>query len=65
MMIMELVIFILLIAVIIIQQYLHHAERKDLYNRIMAKDLTEYKHEKSKPIKNMIRQAMQKNLEQR
>lgn len=32
-----------LCGVIIIQQIIHHFERKDLYNRIMSKNLTEYK----------------------
>lgn len=35
----------ILCGVILIQQLLHHAERKDLYNRIMSKNLTEYKGE--------------------
>lgn len=29
--------------VIILQSILHHFERKDLYNRIMSKNLAEYK----------------------
>ena len=38
-----------------IKEYLHYVERKDLYNRIMAKDYTEYKSrgDPPKPIKNM------------
>lgn len=32
-----------LCGVIVLQQIVHHAERKDLYNRIMSKNLTEYK----------------------
>ena len=32
-----------LCGVIAIQQIMHHCERKDLYNRIMSKNLTEYK----------------------
>jgi hypothetical protein len=32
-----------LCGVILIQQIIHHCERKDLYNRIMSKNLTEYK----------------------
>ena len=31
-------------AVIIVQHITHSKERKDLYNRIMARDLTEYNH---------------------
>lgn len=32
-----------LCGVIALQQIMHHCERKDLYNRIMSKNLTEYK----------------------
>lgn len=45
--------------VIIIQQIKHSKERKDLYNRIMARDLTEYSHavqhenQQSKPLSGM------------
>ena len=35
----------ILCGVVVLQQVLHHAERKDLYNRIMSKNLTEYKGE--------------------
>ena len=34
-----------LCGVIVVQNILHHFERKDLYNRIMSKNLTEYKGE--------------------
>ena len=46
-----------LIAVIAIQGFMHSKERKDLYNRIMAKDLTEYKiagKKKTNPMKKKI-----------
>lgn len=33
----------ILIGVIILQSIIHCLERKDLYNRIMSKDYTEYK----------------------
>lgn len=36
----------LLFLVIVLQALLHYFERKDLYNRIMSKNLTEYKGEK-------------------
>lgn len=36
----------ILCGVIILQSTIHHFERKDLYNRIMSKNLTEYKGEK-------------------
>jgi len=44
-----------------IKEYLHYVERKDLYNRIMAKDYTEYKSrgDPPKPIKNMIKKKME------
>ena len=32
-----------LFGVIALQQIIHHVERKDLYDRIMSKNLTEYK----------------------
>ena len=32
-----------LLGVIVIQQAIHHIERQDLYDRIMSKNLTEYK----------------------
>jgi hypothetical protein len=37
-----------LIAVILLKDLIHRIERKDLYNRLMARDLTEYKQEVSK-----------------
>lgn len=37
--------FYALCGIIVIQQIIHHIERKDLYNRIMSKNLTEYKGE--------------------
>ncbi|MBQ4556524.1 MAG: hypothetical protein IJA60_02620 [Clostridia bacterium] len=36
-----------LVAFLILQYIMHHFERKDLYNRIMSKDLTEYKGQKT------------------
>ena len=38
-----------LVAVILIQQISHYFERKDLYNRIMSKSLTEYKDDGKTP----------------
>lgn len=58
--------FILITAIqgliIILQQITHSKERKDLYNRLMARDLTEYRQEpiKIKPVKNIIRKNMQR-----
>ena len=34
---------IILIVVIILQSIIHFLERRDMYNRLMSKDLTEYK----------------------
>lgn len=34
---------IILVAVILIQSLLHYAERRDMCNRLMSRDLTEYK----------------------
>jgi hypothetical protein len=48
-----------LLAVILIQEIYHAIERKDLYNRIMAKDLQEYKTEhKPKTVPNSIRKRL-------
>lgn len=33
---------ILLLVVVVLQAILHYLERRDLYNRIMSKDLKEY-----------------------
>lgn len=40
----------ILCVIIIVQEILHHLERKDLYDRIMSKTLTEYKGEKSEKV---------------
>lgn len=34
----------LLCGVVVLQAVMHYLERKDLYNRLMSKDLSEYKH---------------------
>lgn len=44
---------ILLIAVIIIQAIIHFIERRDMYNRLMAKDLTDYNKGKNPPPKHI------------
>jgi hypothetical protein len=55
------VIIALLIGVIVVQHISHKQERKDLYNRIMARDLTEYKSDgKVRSVKNIIRKNMEK-----
>jgi hypothetical protein len=44
----------LLVALIFLREVMHGMERKDLYNRIMARDLGEYKALKPRKIKNSI-----------
>ena len=39
-----------LIAVIIVQSFIHFIERRDMYNRLMSRDLTEYKKSGKPPI---------------
>ena len=48
---------LILCAVIIIQAILHHIERRDLYNRIMCRDINDYNHAKArdKPAKTVSR----------
>ena len=41
---------IILITVIIIQSIIHFIERRDMYNRLMSKSLTEYKQGGTPPI---------------
>lgn len=40
---------IILVAVIILQTILHSVERRDMYNRLMSKSLTEYKRSGTPP----------------
>ena len=44
---------ILLIAVIVLQDIMHRVERRDMYNRLMSKSLSEYKHSGSPPPKHI------------
>ena len=53
---------ILLIAVIIIQAILHFIERRDMYNRLMAKDLTDYNKGKNLPPPKHIPSAHEQTL---
>jgi predicted Holliday junction resolvase-like endonuclease len=46
------IVILALLAVIMVQQISHTKERKDLYNRIMARDLTEYTHTKQHDKEN-------------
>lgn len=42
---------IILVAVILIQTLLHYAERRDMCNRLMSKDYTEYTQANNPPPK--------------
>lgn len=42
-----------LCCIIVVLQVMHYFERKDLYNRIMSRDLNEYKNS-DKPVKAHI-----------
>lgn len=42
----------LLCVIIFLQSLVHRAERKDLYNRIMSRNLTEYKGEGCRSVKS-------------
>ena len=54
---------IILIAVIIIQSVIHFIERRDMYNRLMSKSLTEYKQcDKAPPPKKHIPSAHEQTL---
>ncbi|WES36075.1 hypothetical protein P0092_09465 [Ruminiclostridium papyrosolvens DSM 2782] len=56
---MQTIIIVFLCVVILVQNITHRIERKDLYNRIMANDLTEYN---QKPIKHKsVKCAIRKN----
>ena len=44
---------LILIAVIIIQALLHFIERRDMYNRLMSRDYTEYNQGKVPPPKHI------------
>ena len=47
-----------LIGIIVLLSVLHHFERKDLYNRIMSKTLSEYKGENDRSPKSAHRAVM-------
>lgn len=48
---------------IIVLEGIHHQERRDLYNRLMAKDLTDYKANEDKTV-TAGRNGIKKRLEQ-
>lgn len=47
-----------LCGIIVIQSISHHFERKDLYNRIMSKNLTEYKGKEPLSIESAHRRVL-------
>lgn len=57
-----LVIIVLLIGIIVVQNIIHKQERRDLYNRIMAKDLRDYRMEKQRTVPNVIRKRTSDEL---
>ena len=61
----ELIIIISLVLIVIAQNVLHCIERKDLYSRIMSKDLTEYGNivDNKDKQKNMPKNRMKKVME--
>jgi hypothetical protein len=52
---------LILFAVIILQQSLHFIERRDMCNRLMSKDYTEYRSDKIPP-RNHIPSAHEQTL---
>lgn len=61
-----LVIIVFLIGIIAVQNIINKQERKDLYNRIMARDLTEYKtNGKRRTVPNIIRKRTSDELKRR
>lgn len=55
-MISDKILFVIIIAcaffVMVVKEIVHYKERKDLYDRIMSDNLTEYKRESGKSEKN-------------
>lgn len=49
-----------LCGVIVIQSVIHHIERKDLYNRIMCKNITEYKGDYERSQKSAHQSAIER-----
>lgn len=43
-----------LIGVIVMQDVIHRVERRDLYNRIMCKDINDYKRITNKPAEPVV-----------
>lgn len=52
-----------LLSVIVIQQWLHAKERRDLYNRLMARDFSEYNlHQKKEKTTNRPNNYLKDNI---
>lgn len=49
-----------LCGVIVLQSVMHHFERKDLYNRLMSKSLSEYKGGKVQSVQSAHDRAIKK-----
>ena len=47
------ILVIFLFLVIVVQNIIHHIERRDMYNRLMSKDLKEYKQSSTPPTNNI------------
>jgi|GEM_PF-2625169 len=61
-----LVIIVLLIGIIVVQNIIHKQERQDLYNRLMARDFSEYKLAgKRRTVPNIIRKRTSDELKRR
>lgn len=54
-----------LIGIVLVQDIGYRQERKDLYSRIMARDLTEYKAGTHKTIPNIIRKNTSDELKRK
>lgn len=50
----------ILVAFLILQEILHRIERKDLYNRIMSKDYSEYKGTVPRSFRSAHRKVLEK-----
>lgn len=50
----------ILCGVIVLQSVIYHFERRDLYNRIMSKNLTEYKGDKCVSVKSAHDRVLKK-----
>jgi len=61
----DIIIFILL-AILVLQAILHARERKDLYNRLMARDLRDYVANQSREppkSRNFVRKGIERGYE--